>query len=116
MEIMDSLSDHASRRSGRGRGPERGSAEATAVVNRVLLLTGSLLFINGISVTFITVLIPFAINSAIVITFVTVLTALAALAVVTRRNPDRIRALVETTRPLVEMLIGRDRPRRQGGL
>lgn len=113
---MESLSDHGSRRSTGGRGPDRGSGGTTAALNRVLLLAGALLFINGISVTLIAALIPFAISSAIVITFVTVLTIAAALAYAARRNPARTRALVETARPLVDSMTDRDRPRRQGGL
>lgn len=113
---MDSLSDHVSRRSTGGRRPEPGSNGATAVINRVLLLTGALLFINGISVTLIAALIPFAISSAIVIVFVTILTALSALTYVIKRNPDRTRTFVEAVRPLVDSLANRDRPRRQGGL
>lgn len=109
---MDSLSDHASRRSTRGRGSRRESGGATAAINRVLLLAGALLFVNGISVTFISALIPFAISSAIVITTVTLLTVLAVLAVVARRNPQRTRAVLEAAR----LLTSRDSPRRQGGL
>jgi protein-S-isoprenylcysteine O-methyltransferase Ste14 len=113
---MDSLSDHTSRRSTRGRGSDRGSGGPTAAINRFLLLAGALLFINGISVTLIAALIPFAISSAIVVTFVTFLTAASALAYIAKRNPARTLALVETARPLVEILADRDRARRQGGL
>lgn len=113
---MDSLSDHTTRRSTGRRGSDRGSGGPTAAINRFLLLAGALLFINGISVTLIAALIPFAISSAIVITFVTLLTVMTALAYVAKRNPGRTRALVETVRPLVETLTDRDRARRQGGL
>lgn len=113
---MESLSDHGSRRSTGGRGPDRGSGGAIAALNRVLLLIGALLFINGVSVTLIAALIPFAISSAIVISTVTALTVVAALAYAAKRNPARTRALVETARPLVESVTDRDRPRRQGGL
>lgn len=113
---MDSLSDHTPRRSTGGRGPDRGSGGAVSLINRALLLIGALLFINGVSITFIAVLIPFAISSALIITFVTALTVSAALLVVARQDPDRRRAVVETVRPLVETLMDRDRPRRQGGL
>lgn len=113
---MDSLSDHASRRSAGRRGPDRDSGGAVSLINRALLLIGALLFINGVSITFIAVLIPFAISSALVITFVTALTGIAALAVVARQNPARTQAIVETARPMIESLTDRDQPRRQGGL
>ncbi|MDL5360971.1 hypothetical protein [Halalkalicoccus sp. NIPERK01] len=113
---MDSLSDHTSRRTTGRRGPDPGSGGATAAINRALLLAGALLFINGISVTLIAALIPVAISSAIVITFVTALTVVSALAYVSKRNPERTQAVVEATRPLVETLTDRDRARRQGGL
>jgi hypothetical protein len=113
---MDSLSDHTSRRSTRGRRPSRGPVGAAAVINRALLLTGALLFINGISITLIAAFIPFAINSAIVISVVTILTASSGFVYLTRRNPDRTRALVAVARPLVDSLSNRDQLRRQGGL
>lgn len=113
---MDSLSDHTPRRSRDGRKPDRGSGGGVSLINRALLLLGGLLFINGASITFIAVLIPFAISSALVITFVTALTVSAALAFVARQNPTSTQAVVETARPLVESLTDRDRPRRQGGL
>ncbi len=113
---MESLSDYTSRRSPRGRDPDRDSGGTVAAINRVLLLIGAFLFINGISVTLIAVLIPFAISNAIVITFVTALTTASALAYLARRNPDRTRALVEAARPVVDSLTGRDRARQQGGL
>ena len=86
------------------------------MINRALLLTGALLFINGISVTLIAALIPFAISSAIVISVVTILTASSGLVYLTRRNPDRTRAFVEVVRPVVDSLTNQDGPRRQGGL
>lgn len=113
---MDSLSDHASRRSSGGRSPDGDSGGTVAVINRLLLVVGTLLFINGISITFIAALIPVAISSVTVITLVTAPTVVSALAVVLRRNPDRTRRLVETARPLIESMTGRDRARRQGGL
>lgn len=113
---MDSLSDHTSRRSTRGRSPDRGPVGAVAVINRALLLTGALLFINGISVTLIAAFIPFAISSAIVIPFVTALTASSGLVYLTVRKPARTRAFVEIARPLIDSLANRDQPRRQGGL
>ncbi|ADJ14935.1 hypothetical protein [Halalkalicoccus jeotgali] len=113
---MDSLADHTSRRTTGRHGPDPESGGATAAINRVLLLAGALLFINGISVTLIAALIPVAISSAIVITFVTALTVASALWYLVRRNPARTRAAIEATRPLIESLTERDRARRQGGL
>ncbi|WP_122090020.1 hypothetical protein [Halalkalicoccus subterraneus] len=113
---MDSLSDHTSRRSAGRRGSDRGSGGSVSLINRALLLIGALLFINGVSITFIAVLIPFAISSAIVITFVTALTVMGALTFIAKQNPARTWAIVETARPVIESLTDRDRPRRQGGL
>ncbi|MEM4780894.1 MAG: hypothetical protein QXG03_04945 [Halalkalicoccus sp.] len=115
---MDSLSDHASRRASRGRSSGQDSGGTVAAINKALLLTGALLFVNGISISFIAVIIPFAISSAIVVTLVTTLSVGGLVAVLARRNPDRTRSFADAARPLVASVTDRDRDRarRQGGL
>lgn len=115
---MDSLGDHARRRSSGGRSSRRRSTGDTGgtlrLANRILLLSGALLFVNGITITLITALIPVTISSAFVATFVT---SIVVTGYVTARSPIRPAALRAVIRPLVTTLRSRDRsPRRQGGL
>lgn len=105
---MDSLRDHARRRSSR----DAGGTLRTA--NRLLLLLGALLFLNGIAVTLITVFIPVAISSLVI---VTVVTGTVAAGYALKRSPRRIAILRATVRPVLSTLRSRNRsPRRQGGL
>lgn len=115
---MDSLGDQSRRRSSRGRPSRRRSGRDTAgtlrFANKILLLSGALLFVNGITITLITALIPVAISSAFVITLVT---SVVVTGYATARSPGRLAALRAVIRPLVTTLRSRDRsPRRQGGL
>lgn len=108
MDGMDSLGDHSRRRSSR----DTGGTLRTA--NRLLLLLGALLFINGIVVTLITALIPVVVNSFVIVTIVT---GTVAAGYALKRSPRRIAILRATIRPVLSMLRSRNRsPRRQGGL
>lgn len=115
---MDSLGDRPRRRSSRtrssGRRSDRDAAGTLRLANRLLLLTGAVLFVNGITITLISTLIPVAISSPLIVTLVTgtIATGYAA-----TRSPRRTPALRAAIRPLVTALRSRNRsPRRQGGL
>jgi hypothetical protein len=115
---MDSLGDRPRRRSSGSRSSRRRSAGDTVgtlrLANRLLLLTGALLFVNGITITLISALIPVAISSALVITLVT---GTVAAGYAATRSGNRLTALRAVIRPLQSTLRSRDRsPRRQGGL
>jgi hypothetical protein len=115
---MDSLENRPRRRSSGSRSSRRRSSRDTAgtlrLANRLLLLSGALLFLNGITITLITALIPVAISSTLVITFVT---GTVAAGYATARSPGRLGSLRAVLRPMVATLRSRNRsPRRQGGL
>lgn len=105
---MDSLADHSRRRATARDGGD------LRLVNRLLLLVGALLFVNGIAVTLITAFIPVAVASPVIVASVTGCIGSASIA---RRYPAKTRALFRTVRPVVTALIPQDRSsRQQGGL
>lgn len=105
---MDSLADHTRRRS------EPESVGTVRLANRLLLLLGALLFVNGITITLISALIPIAIGSPVIVTLVT---GSIAAAYTAKRYPSRIETLRDAIRPALSRLLARDRsPRQQGGL
>lgn len=105
---MDSLADHSRRQS------NRDSGRNIRFVNRLLLLIGALLFVNGIVVTLITAFIPAAVASPVIIAFVT---GCVGSTYIAYRYPAKTRGLYRTVRPVVAALVPRNRSsRQQGGL
>lgn len=102
---MESLGDHSRRRSSRDSG-----GGDIRLVNKLLLLVGALLFVNGITVTLITALIPVAVGSPVIVTLVT---GCLGSAYAAKRYPERTNAL----RRAVADLVSREQsPQHQGGL
>lgn len=105
---MDSLADHSSRRSESTR-TDNGALRLT---NRLLLLAGALLFVNGIIITLVTALIPVAVNG---LAIAAVVTGIIAVAYVAKRYPNRVRA-VRSGLSSLRSEKGERSPRRQDGL
>lgn len=109
---MDSLADHSSRRSESTRTDDG----ALRLTNRLLLLAGALLFVNGITITLITALIPVAVDSLVI---AAVVTGIVAVAYAANRYPNRFEAFWTAIRtPLSTLRSGEEErhPRQQGGL
>lgn len=105
---MDSLADHSRRRS--SKTPDGN----IRLLNKLLLLVGALLFVNGIAVTLITAFIPVAVASPIIIALVT---GCIVTAYIAWRYPAKTRALYRAVHPAIAALFRRNRSsRQQGGL